>query len=528
VAVYLLLTLPLYLRPGLRRGGLIVVHMAGLLLLGAGSWLSERGSLRRVGEWAEASADRLIVGLVLATFLVFGWLNVSKYEHLGFVGKDVTLIAQPLVSTIRGQGLFSMSGRPSQLGLHWSPYLFAILPLFAVSPHAVTLLLVRCGVLALSIVPFYLIARDALGRRVAPLLAGAYVLNITLFPQFLNEYYEIQFAPLFTLWALLALSRGKYFQFVLALAALLSLREEMGALVAGIAACAWFQGKSPRWWLLPSVAGVTYAILAYVAFIPHFSPTGLYRVHYVTGAHRGVSPRELVENVANVASVRYLYRLGAPFLFVPPFLAPAGVVASPFVAAILASGRPENKDILYHYSTFIGPLLFVGLVQVASRGLRSGWLPRRVLGPCALLVLVLNGAMTFEACGNVMPAQVTSPFELKPGVELGPYYDAVDRTLALVPPTASVVLPRYMSPRAVGRAGVEFYWTQEEDPYEAPRFEAYPTDVIVDENTADPTTRARFYALFEADPRRSEYAKISEIDGISLFRLSAAKVGAAP
>jgi uncharacterized membrane protein len=127
----------------------------------------------------------------------------------------------------------------SELGDHWSPILAALSPLYWIYSGPQTLLVAQAVLFALAIPPLWIFTRRAFGggRKAtisAYLVSVAYALSWPIASALAFDFHEVAFAPLLIAIALERLQAGRLRTALIALAALLLVKEDMGLLVAGI------------------------------------------------------------------------------------------------------------------------------------------------------------------------------------------------------------------------------------------------------------------------------------------------------
>src|SRR3990170_9095612 len=164
----------------------------------------------------------LEIGLYTA---LFSYICVSRYYSFNTYAYDLGTYNQALYSTLfDGKVLYSTAdllANPSGslLGIHFSPILFSILPLYAIHPGPTLLLVLQSFVLSLGALPLYLIASKRLGSEKWGLVfATLYLLNPALQGVNWYDFHPEAFLPLFFLLSLYSLDSKKtdlYFASVL-------------------------------------------------------------------------------------------------------------------------------------------------------------------------------------------------------------------------------------------------------------------------------------------------------------------------
>ena len=187
---------------------------------------------------------------------------------------------QPGISIIKG--LHNGFGPHfSVLGDHWSPILASLAPLYWIYDSPQTLLVAQAVLFALAIPPLWVFTRRAFGggregdRRRLPGFRGVPAELADRARRLAFDFHEVAFAPVLTAVALERLQAGRLRTALIALAALLLVKEDMGLLVAGIGV--YLAVARPR--LVPRqrlvalaliVGGVADTVLATYVLIPAF------------------------------------------------------------------------------------------------------------------------------------------------------------------------------------------------------------------------------------------------------------------
>lgn len=166
----------------------------------------------------EKDADRVIY-LPIAAYTLF-FSAYTCYMHYTFktYAWDLGIITQSLWTTLNsGKILYSTLevhyGNPSGnfLGVHFSPILFLILPIYALYQSPETLLIFQSFILALAALPLYWIARDKIGKKLYALaFATAYMLNPALHGVNTFDFHLEIFTPLFILLAFYYIEKNQW------------------------------------------------------------------------------------------------------------------------------------------------------------------------------------------------------------------------------------------------------------------------------------------------------------------------------
>jgi uncharacterized membrane protein len=281
----------------------------------------------------------------------------------------------------------------SVLGDHWSPILAALAPLYWIYSSPETLLVAQAVLFALAIPPLWLFARRAFGggRKAtvaAYLVCAAYALSWPIASAMSFDFHEVAFAPVLMAVAFERLQAGRLRTALIALGALLLVKEDMGLVVAGIGV--YLAVGRPkvvtRQRLVGAaliVAGVADTWVATYVLIPAFGGRTSY--YWAYGALGNNLPQVLTHIVAHpVSAVRLFVTprvkldtmlwLLAPFCFLP-LLSPITIAVIPLlVERMLQDQFPNWWLTAYHYNAYLVIILACGAVDGAAR--LDRWLKR--------------------------------------------------------------------------------------------------------------------------------------------------------
>jgi uncharacterized membrane protein len=210
-------------------------------------------SAARPGGGGERAASRrgrhgLMVG-TLTALAALGYSVFALFLYYTFKTSSYDLVIfdqavrsyahfQPGISIIKGVHN-GFGPHFSVLGDHWSPILAVLAPLYWIYNSPVMLLVAQAVLFALAIPPIWLFTRRAFGGGqkaviAAYLVAVAYALAWPIAAALAFDFHEVAFAPVLIAVALERLQAGRLRTALIALAALLLVKEDMGLLVAGI------------------------------------------------------------------------------------------------------------------------------------------------------------------------------------------------------------------------------------------------------------------------------------------------------
>lgn len=341
--------------------------------------------------------SRHIVGVgVLTAVMAAGYSVFSLVLNYTFQTSSYDLVIfdeavrsyahfEPGISVIKG--LHNNFGPNfSVLGDHWSPILAALAPLYWIFNGPQTLLVAQAVLFALAVPPLWLFTRRTFcgGRKAtiaAYLVSVAYALSWPIASAAAFDVHEVAFAPVLTAVALERLSAGRLRTALVALAALLLVKEDMGLFAAGIGVyLAVARPKIvPRQRLVALalvVFGVADTWVATYLLIPAFGGRSDY--YWAYGALGHNVPQVLEHIVTHpVGAVRMFVTprvkldtmlwLLAPFCFLP-LLSPLTIAVIPLLAERMLQNQFPNWWLTtYHYNAYLVIILAFGAVDGAAR-----------------------------------------------------------------------------------------------------------------------------------------------------------------
>lgn len=336
---------------------------------------------------------------------------------------------------------------PSLLGDHFHPLVALLTPLYWLWSSPNVLLIAQAALLAASIVPVFLFARDRLGRLPAYLLAAAYAAFWGMGSGAAFDFHALAFAPLLIGLAVLAIDRGQWRLLGLWVVLMLLVKEDLALFVAFLGVYL-IARREPLRGLATAAVGIGWYFLATRALIPHFAGDVGFRFwsYQAFGADLPSALANVVQEPWRIAEVAVddprkqatLLWLFAPFLFLG-LASPLVLLMLPLLAERLLSANVNYWSTIFHYSLAIAPLLAMGaaegLANVArlarSRSWRlpvqGAWVLTGVTG--AILAANIAASVTLSPLGDLSNG---SFYALTPAERVAA--DALER----IPPGASV------------------------------------------------------------------------------------------
>ncbi len=456
--------------------------------------------------------------IVMAVFAAAGYSLYAIWEHNHFLTDfdlaiadqavwNYSLFQEPTITSIPPEAV-------NMLGDHFSPILAALAPLYWIWEDPRMLLIAQGVLIAASIVPVFLFARERLGRLGAYLLCGGYALFWGVQAAVGFQFHELAFAPLLIALCVLFADRREWTAFFVSLAALLLVKENMSVLTVFIGL--WLlSGREVRMGLVTIGAGLAWYALSINVFIPAFAGGEEY-THWTYTDFGPDAPSAVGEILTHPhlpftalvdesEKVRTLALLFLPFLALT-FASRLIILCIPLVAQQMFSSYEAQWGTEFHYWLPIAPILAMG----AADGLRNlvGWLGRErslaVAGTAVggvILVANLFLVAREQPVGDAYDTQITgipALGPLRPGFSLSATdADRVNQGVVnAIPNDASVTAAAPLAPHLSNRD--EIYLLG----YEAPS-----TDYVAFAPAAVSFPDPEF-AQEWLDQRRSDYRQV--------------------
>jgi uncharacterized membrane protein len=354
----------------------------------------------------------------------------------------------------------------SVLGDHWSPILAVLAPLYWVFNGPQTLLVAQAVLFALAIPSLWLFTHRAFGGGQAAVVAAylvsvVYLLSWPIASAVYFNFHEVAFAPVLTAVAMERLQAGRLRTALIALAALLLVKEDMGLLVAGIGLYLAVARPSvvPRQRLVAVgliVAGIAATLIATYVLIPAFGGRSNYYWAYTAlGSNAGQALQHLITHPVSSLDVlitprvklfTMLWLFGA-FCFLPLFSPITLAVIPLLLERMLGSVFPNWWVTGFQYNAFLVVILVCAAVDGAVRLDRSPLLARWRSGPGTRAGPVALGCATVMCAVAVF---LVPQFAFKHAFQLS-YYQRDARMNAAAAAVAAV--PSGVTVEAVNRLG---------------------------------------------------------------------------
>ena len=368
--------------------------------------LRDRIDMHRIKK--SIRSDYFILFLMASMYIIIvSFFALSRHYTFGTNTWDLGIYSQSLYSTLNhGKILYytaELAGNPSGslFGIHFSPFLFLLVPVYAICQNPVTLLILRPIAISIGLIPLYWIIRDQQlnSRLLIFFLAILYLVYPPITTPLSNFDIEV-FLPALFLFAIHYFRKGKLLHSYLFVVLALMTNEFVPLIVMAMAVYVFLSdrkkilnGLRSKKLTKTAIFSITLLLSGLLFFnlastvITAFNPNAL-STKWEWG-ELGTSPGEIVINVLtnpaktiniffNDGQSKFVYitSLFGPLAFLS-FLDPFTLVMTlPWLAASLLSINPLYYAIGTQYPAFVSPFLFVAaingikkLVNISNRGM---------------------------------------------------------------------------------------------------------------------------------------------------------------
>lgn len=490
------------------------------------AWWLVRRSDAPVFRVLHDHASRIAIGMISVATIASVAMSVLQAEYFALCdrARDLAYYNQILWNTLRGhllagnlnQDLLFRPPVSSDFALHVSPFLlFGVLPVYAVFPSFLTLLIIRDVALAAAAWPLFLMARDHLGRVGALAAVMLYLVNPAVMAQTFQEFTPLQLAPLPFFLALRAFTREEFGKFICWMVIATTMREDVAVTMAGFGLWALLRARRPRWILAGLGIPLAWWAVATLVVQPAFGRWGnnLSEISLAGGEQARWGIYQILDllravDVLREGGLRYLYRLLRSVGFLP-VLGVEGVLAAPVLAANIFYGSMSHEGINPTLRLALLPsCALVGTAVLVAGRIGRAYHPHlRVFA--IVMLLLLPSANLLDGAKDAVQEGLTT-------CTLDNDADALWKVVKLIPDSASVAAPDYALPVLANRATL----------FNLPQLHMYPrtqadyilVDRDLDRVTANPEWQRHYADLLQDLSHSREYETVWQQGQYALLR----------
>jgi uncharacterized membrane protein len=359
------------------------------------------------------------------------------------------------------------------LGQHFVIDFLLWMPLYALFPSPVTLVILQVILITVAGLILYPLARHYLSIPLSVMIVASYYGANAVIGPTLDNFYEHCQIPLFIFGLLLALEKQKWWLFWGLVALTLGVREDTGITLFGIGLYLVFSRRYPRLGL--ALCTISFGAVALITnfIMPLFSPDSsrLYLASYFSKFVKSEHPSSLELLWAIISQpqiilevlvtnldkrIRYLLGQGLPLAFVTAFSWQGWIMSLfPFLVIFLQLNNPLALSINSRYTLSVVPVIFYGaILWWAENGdkfqpkMKKIWVGCIGLSLFFMLTSNPNRALYFLIPHSIQPwVYVSLNQQWEHAINL-------KKSIALIPRDASVSTTAYIVPHLSNRRAI--------------------------------------------------------------------------
>lgn len=328
----------------------------------------------------------LAIGVFSLFFSLFSLYRLSVFDPQ----YDTVIFNQAYWNTIHyGEILTNSFEMGSHFGVHFSPILFTILPLYYLAPSPETLFVVKSVLIALGVIPIFICAREVISPKVGCIISLIYFLYPTVQGAAYCDFYETSFIPLLLGLALWSYLTHRENMMVLFCILCLLIKEDVCLIIMMIGMVGlWMNRKRPlndNWRYLFLIVLSVILLFGFLYVVkPAFSTGNVEAANQFLNQYKDI-PGNLSDQ--NGKRITYLFQMFLPLLFVPLAAPSVLVIAIPSFLEILLSPNPDYFYVGQHYSALVIPVIFMAFIYGFRKISEKKFI--RTIGSEKLLYLIL-------------------------------------------------------------------------------------------------------------------------------------------
>lgn len=307
--------------------------------------------------------------LMIAIYaIVLSIISINNYNRFWYSAFDLGIFDQGIWLLSMGENAFVTVRGFHIFGDHIQFIITFLTPLFWIWDDARILLMVQSFALAVGAIPIYLISKDKLKNKIAPLIiVFAYLLYPAL--QYLNleNFHPDSFAVPILLFCFYFLTKRNYSLYAFFVFLALITKEDIAITIfaLGIYATIFHSRKIGIATILVSILSLflTFQLLYY------FNSIGYFHTKY--GAFKEIeaiakNPKIFTDVLITQVNEKYLYEILSPLAFLSILSPTTLAIGIPAILMNILTGWPYAHSIQYHYTKAIIPFVFISLIYGLS------------------------------------------------------------------------------------------------------------------------------------------------------------------
>ncbi len=325
---------------------------------------------------------RILPSIGIAVFLFTLLATYFSYREFVLLRDlpDLFIFESAFWNTLHGRPLYNFYEFGNHLGTHFSPFLFLLVPIYALWQRPLLLIMLQALVLGSAAFPLFFIALKILGQKWAAFfVALAYLSYAPVFGAANYGFHEDAFVPLCLFWLFYAYLYNKKKLYWLFLILALGCKENVAPGLAIFGLYLAVRGEHRRIGIYTFTVSVVWFIVAVFAVMPAIKgvPVSEGMLRYRFSGEIGHSIGEIMQNffkrpgfffgyAFQAHKCAYLLKLFLPLVFLP-LGSPIFLLAiMPALAQNLLYKYPQGTSLASQYSVQMVPYLFYGALMTIA------------------------------------------------------------------------------------------------------------------------------------------------------------------
>lgn len=337
-------------------------------------------------KFISKNAEKLLLVIIVLYTLFFSAISIWKYNNFLYNGFDLAIFNQVFFNTANGN-LFGLTIHPhSYLGDHFAPLILLLSPLYSIFSSAKFLLILQSLILASSVLPFYLIAKNIFKNNFYPfILSLIFLINPIIWNINLFDFHILPFAIFFLLFAFYFYQQKKFLYFSIFTLLALSVREDVSLVVFIFGFLPFLKNKNwknisatikanLKWIIFPITISLFWFFAA-MKIGSHFNPDSSYKflIYYqwIGASENSIElifnilkhPLKIILHLFTLGNLGMIFAFALPFAFLIFFSKKYLLLAiGPFIQIVLGAPGGGNFIFQSHYASLFLPALAISFL----------------------------------------------------------------------------------------------------------------------------------------------------------------------
>lgn len=441
-----------------------------------------------LSDFKKHSELRVVIVAAIAFFLLVLGFSLHRYAVF-YADSDHGIFSQVFWNGVHGRffqsslsGTYSVSVAQDgdvaavyyhRLAQHFTPALLLWLPLYAIFPSPITLIVLKVALIASAGLVLYGLSRCYLSPPISAMIALSFYGANTVIGPALVEFYDFAQMPLFVFGLLLAMEKRWWWLFGLLAVLTLLVRQDAGLVVFGVGVYMLLSQRFPRIGLGLCALSGGYMLLVTTTIMPMFTDEVSRRFmveefgHFTDEQQAStvdvlwaivrrpwIVLRELFFPLSK--TIKYVLGHLLPLAFVPAISPPAWMISAFPLLENLLRREDGPLSINIRYTTPVVPGLFYGAILWWSHHSDRFKLlrVRRIWALCICLSLLFTFTSNPGRAWSFLLPDSIRPLVYVPITSQWSHAEQVRSLLSQVPPDASISASRYIVAHVPNRRAV--------------------------------------------------------------------------